>query len=112
MYMAVFTFEVEKERQEEYLKATAEVIKPFWEKHDCLSYEVYQDYFVSPTRFVKIQFYENKEVMERSLALARKSEEGKSIVATFMQYIVPETLEQRRVVPRIDREGMVSATYS
>ena len=107
MHMAVFTFEVSEQKQAEYLKTTAEVIKPFWERHECLSYEVYQDYFTSPTRFVKIQFYKDKQTMEASLALARNSEEGKNVVATFMQYIVPETLEQRRVVPRIDRDGIV-----
>lgn len=107
MFMAVFTFEVEEEKQLAYLQTTAEVIKPFWEQHECLSYEVYQDYFVSPNRFIKIQFYRDKETMERSLALARNSDEGKEIVNTFMQYIVPGSLEQRRVVPLIDRRGIV-----
>lgn len=108
MHMAVFTFEVPEEKQADYLKTTVEVIKPFWETHECLSYEVFQDYFVSPTRFVKIQFYPDKETMERSLALARNTDEGKSVVATFMQFIVPDTLEQRRVVPRIDKNGWVA----
>ena len=107
MVMAVFTFEVPEDKQEAYLAATAETIKPFWEANECLSYEVYQDYFVSPTHCVKIQFYSDKETMERSLALARQDEKGKEIVATFMQFIKPETLEQRRVIPRIDKKGLV-----
>jgi len=108
MHMAVFTFEVPEAKQADYLKTTLEIIKPFWEAHECLSYEVFQDYFVSPTRFVKIQFYPNKATMERSLALARTTDEGKKVVAAFMQYIVPDTLEQRRVVPRIERNGLVA----
>ena len=56
---------------------------------------------------MKIQFYKDKETMERSLALARQDEKGKEIVATFMQFIKPETLEQRRVIPRIDKDGLV-----
>ncbi len=107
MYMAVFTFEVPAEKQEAYLKTTADDIKPFWEANECLSYEVFQDYFVSPEHFVKIQFYKDKETMERSLALARQDEKGKEIVGLFMQFIKPETLEQRRVVPRIDKDGIV-----
>ncbi len=103
MFMAVFTFEVPEEKQEEYLKVTGETIKPFWEANECLSYEVYQDYFTSSTRFVKIQFYPDKETMERSLALARQDERGKEVVGAFMKFIKPDTLEQRRVVPRIDK---------
>ena len=107
MHMAVFTYEVPEEMQEKYLKVTAETIKPFWEAHECFSYEVYHDYFVSPTRFVKIQFYEDKETMERSLALAREDPRGKEIVALFMKYVNVKTLEQRRVFPRINKDGIV-----
>ncbi len=107
MYMAVFTFEVPEESQAAYLKTTAEVIKPFWEAHECISYEVFQDYFTNPERFVKIQFYEDKETMERSLALARQDEEGQKVVGEFMKFIRPDTLEQRRVVPCIDKHGIV-----
>ena len=74
MYQAIFTFEVPEEKQEAYLKATAEVIKPFWEAHECQSYEVFQDYFEgSRTRFVKIQYYPDKETMEQSLALMKEA---------------------------------------
>jgi len=107
MYMAVFTFEVPEENQAAYLKTTAEVIKPFWESHECISYEVFQDYFLGPERFVKIQYYKDKETMERSLSLARQDEEGKKVVGEFMKHIRPETLEQRRVVPRVDKGGIV-----
>ncbi len=106
-YMAVFTYEVAKENQEAYLKATTEMIKPFWEANECLSYQVFQDYFTSPERFVKIQFYKDKETMERSLALARQDPKGQAIVSMFMKHIKPNTLEQRRVVPRIDKAGTV-----
>ncbi|MFC1671193.1 antibiotic biosynthesis monooxygenase [Spirochaetota bacterium] len=105
--MAIFTFEVPEEKQEEYLKTTNKIIKPFWEANGCVSYEVFQDYFTGPTRFVKIQFYKDRETMERSLALARKDAKGKEVVAAFMKYIKPETLEQRRVVPLIDKNGIV-----
>jgi quinol monooxygenase YgiN len=105
--MVVFTFEVAKENQVAYLETTREVIKPFWEANECLSYEVFQDYFTSPERFVKIQYYRDKETMERSLALARQDPKGQEIVGMFMQHIKPDTLEQRRVVPLIDKAGTV-----
>ncbi len=107
MYMAVFTFEVPEDKQEEYFNTTNNVIKPFWEANECLSYEVYQDYFVSPRHFVKIQYYPDKDTMERSLALARQDDRGKEVVETFMKFIIPETLEQRRVVPLVDINGLV-----
>ena len=106
MYQAIFTFEVPEEKQAEYLRTTAEVIKPFWEAHECLSYEVFKDYFDgSTTRFVKIQYYPDKETMEQSLALARQDEKGQEIVALFFRFA--EKLEQRRVVPVIDKDGLV-----
>jgi quinol monooxygenase YgiN len=105
MYQAIFTFEVPEEKQEAYLKATAEVIKPFWEAHECASYEVFQDYFGSPRRFVKIQHYPDKATMERSLALARQDERGRAVVALFLQFA--EKLDQRRVVPVLDGNGIV-----
>ncbi len=105
MFKAVFTYEVPEDKQEEYLKTTVELIKPYWEAHECLSYEVYQDYYESPLRFVKEQYYPDKETMERSLALARQDPEAKEIVGLFFKYA--EKLEQRRVVPVIDKNGMV-----
>ena len=42
MVKVVFTFDVAPEKQSEYLKATAEKIKPYWESHGCQSYDVWQ----------------------------------------------------------------------
>ena len=55
MVKGVWTFEVLEEKQEEYLRKTVEIIKPYWEERECTSYEVYQDY-TNPRRFVKEQY--------------------------------------------------------
>ena len=42
MIRVTFTFDVTEEKQAEYIKATAEKIKPFWEANGCLSYQIWQ----------------------------------------------------------------------
>ncbi|MBW1972334.1 MAG: hypothetical protein DRG20_04190 [Deltaproteobacteria bacterium] len=102
MVKGVWTYEVPLEKQEEYLKKTLEVIKPFWEAHECLSYQVYQDY-TNPTRFVKEQLYPDKETMERSLNIARTDPKAKEVVELFRQYA--QNIVRRRCVPRVDDKG-------
>ena len=43
MIRIVYTFRVSPEQHEEYLRATKEIFKPFWEKQGCLSYNIYQE---------------------------------------------------------------------
>jgi hypothetical protein len=69
-----WTFEVPEEKQAAYLKATAERIKPYWESHGCLSYQVHQDW-IDPRRFVKEQYYPDRETMERDGALLFEQED-------------------------------------
>jgi quinol monooxygenase YgiN len=104
MVKGVWTFEVAEEKQEEYLRKTVEIIKPFWEEHECSSYEVYQDY-TDPRRFVKEQYYPDTETMERSLSIAKTDPMAKDIIALFGQYATG--IIRRRCVPRIDKNGLV-----
>ena len=78
MVKGVWTFEVPQEKQEEYLKITVEVIKPFWEDRGCISYQVFQDY-TNPHQFVKEQVYPDKESLDRDIesALDAKDPEAK-----------------------------------
>ncbi len=65
----VFTYDVFADKQSEYLKVTAEKIRPFWESHGCQSYSVWQvtDH---PTAFVKEMVFEDLTTMEKSMALS------------------------------------------
>jgi hypothetical protein len=58
MQKTVFTYEVAQDKQDEYIKATKEVIKPFWESHGCVSYHVWQSQQI-PTHFRKEMLFEN-----------------------------------------------------
>jgi len=66
MLKIVFTYEVPEERQAEYLKATVETIKPYWESHGCQSYHVWQ-MAEKPTTFIKEMVFENRDEMQRSM---------------------------------------------
>jgi quinol monooxygenase YgiN len=77
----VFTYDVSVEKQKEYLEATGEKIKPFWESNGCLSYSVWQ---VSdhPASFVKEMVFEDVAAMEKSISLP----EAKPIKELFFRF--------------------------
>jgi len=87
MVKGVWVFEVPEEKQAAYLKATAEKIKPFWESHGCLSYQVHQDW-IDPRRFVKEQYYADRETMERDGAILfeKKDPEAIAVVELFHSF--------------------------
>lgn len=58
--LIVFTFDVPEEKQAEYLKATTEKIKPFWESHGCQAYDIWQTTDGEPA-FLKTMFFSDTE---------------------------------------------------
>ncbi len=78
----IFTYEVTIEKQKEYLEATAEKIKSFWESNGCQSYSIWQ---VSdhPTAFVKEMVFEDVTAMEKSMSLP----EAKSVKELFFGFV-------------------------
>jgi len=87
MVKGVFMFEVPEQKQAAYLQATAERIKPFWESHGCLSYQVHQDWN-DPRKFVKEQYYPDRETAERDGALlfVEKDPEAIAVVELFNSF--------------------------
>ena len=79
----IFTYEVEPEKQADYLKATAEVIKPFWESHDCLSYGVWQ---VEDGSFIKEMLFADQETRQKALVLPQSDAKAKEVVGLFVKY--------------------------
>ena len=103
MVKGVWVYEVPVEEQEEYLTKTIEIIKPFWEANECISYRVYQDY-TNPVRFEKEQIYPDKETMERSFSLATTDPKAQEIVALFQKYA--RNVIRMRCISRIDDKGL------
>jgi ribosome maturation factor RimP len=79
----VFTFDVPEEKQAEYLKATTEKIKPFWESHGCESYDIWQTSNGNPA-FMKIMLFKDSEAMMKSLR--DYGEEAKPVVELYNSF--------------------------
>jgi len=80
--VTIFTFDVPEEKQAEYLKATAEKIKPFWESHGCQAYDIWQSTEGSPA-FLKTMFYADTGDSPRGPEM---SDEAKVIVELFSSF--------------------------
>jgi hypothetical protein len=83
MVVMVYTYEVPAEKLSEYLKVTAEKIKPFWESHGCKAYDVWQA-AESGTSFIKTMFFEDMDSMQKTMPLSKG--EGKPFVDLFNSF--------------------------
>ena len=81
MVKIVYIYDVPEARQAEYLKATAEKIKPFWESHGCQSYSVWQ-VEESPTTFIKEMLFKDTTAMQQSVGM----EEAKPAKELFYSF--------------------------
>ena len=80
----IFTFDVPEEKQAEYLKATSEKIKPFWESHGCESYDIWQTSDGEPA-FMKIMLFSDLDAMKNSM---QGNEEAKPIVELYNSFAI------------------------
>ena len=83
MVEVVWTFDVPVERQAEYLKATTEKIKPFWESHGCLAYDVWQA-TEGELAFQKRMLFTDMSAMEKAMELARSGPEAIQLWRSFV----------------------------
>ena len=88
MIKVVFTYEVSQEKQADYLKATVDVIKPFWESHGCLSYSVWQ---ADDGAFIKEMLFADQETRQKALSLPQSDAKAKEAVGLFGKYAVNTT---------------------
>ena len=88
MVKVVFTFDVAPERQSDYLKATTEKIKPYWESHGCQSYDVWKADGESNT-FIKEMLFTTPEAMAK--ALGPKDAEATAAVELWQSFITNMT---------------------
>ena len=83
MVKTVFTFEVAPEKQSEYLKATAEKIKPCWEANGCQSYDVWQ--VEGENTFIKEMLFTDFPTMGR--VMGEKDAETTAMVELFQSFV-------------------------
>ena len=88
MIKVIFTYSVEPGKQADYLKATAEVIKPFWELHGCLSYTVWQ---ADDGSFIKEMLFADQETTQKAMAMPQSDAGAKEAVELFLKYAVNTT---------------------
>jgi quinol monooxygenase YgiN len=75
MVLVVFTYDVDPARKQEYIKATAEKIKPFWESKGCQSYNIWE--LEGGNTFLKFMFFPDIESKDKVMGL--KTEEADSV---------------------------------
>lgn len=83
MVKVVFTFNVAPEKQKDYLKATKEKIKPYWESHGCQSYDVWQA--EGETTFIKEMLFPDAATMGR--VMGPKDAESSAAIALWQSFI-------------------------
>ena len=81
----IFLYNVPEEKHAEYLKATTEKIKPFWEAHGCESYDVWQASDGNPA-FMKVMLFKDPESMRK--ALQGSNEEAKTVVQLYNSFAI------------------------
>jgi len=81
MIKAVYTYDVNRKKQGEYLKITRDSIKPFWESHGCEAYRIWLS-LEGSTRFMKEMVFKDEETM----LSAMKSAEAEPVKKTFLRF--------------------------
>ena len=83
MVKVVFTFEVAPEKQSDYLKATSEKIKPYWDSHGCNSYDVWQA--EGESTFIKEMLFPDSDTMDR--VMGPKDAESSAMIKLWQSFI-------------------------
>jgi quinol monooxygenase YgiN len=86
MVEVIFTFEVEKERQEEFLNFVKTGTKPWWESHGCLGYNVWQA--AGENAFMKRMEFPDMATMEKVMPANEKDPECRALIEKFESYTI------------------------
>jgi len=92
MIKVVYMYEVSEQKQDEYLKATAEKFKPFWESHGCEAYTVWA-LMEGSTRFMKEMVFKDEGAMLSTMKLA-EAEPIKKLFSQFANNVARVTYRQ------------------
>jgi hypothetical protein len=92
MLKIVYVYDVSEEKRDEYLKITAEMIKPFWESHGCEAYTLWVP-MEGSTRFMKEMDFKDEGTMQSTLKLA-EAEPIKKLFSELASNVVRVTYRQ------------------
>ena len=85
MITVIFEYDVAVEKQDDYVKATSDTIKPLWESIGCLAYDIWQ-VKESETGFVKTMLFEDTTARKSAMA-DKKADAAKKTFYEFAQNI-------------------------
>jgi hypothetical protein len=92
MFKVVYIYEVPVEKQAQYLKATTDQIKPFWESHGCEAYTLWVPVEGSTT-FMKEMDFKDEGTMQSTLKLP-EAEPIKKLFSELASNITRTTYRQ------------------
>lgn len=81
MVTVIYEYDVPVEKQAEYVQATKEKIKPFWESVGCNAYDIWQ-VAESETGFVKTMLFEDMSAMKEIVA----NEEAETFIKLYYTF--------------------------
>jgi quinol monooxygenase YgiN len=87
MVLVIFTYDVDPAKKQEYLKATAEKIKPFWESQGCQSYDVWE--LEEGNTFLKLMYFKDMEAKNKTIGM--KGEEADKIRELWRSFVTDFT---------------------
>jgi quinol monooxygenase YgiN len=86
MVKVVFTFEVAKENQEEFLDFVKSGTKPWWESHGCLAYDVWQA--AGENAFIKTMDFADQETFQTVMPANERDPECRALIEKFESYTI------------------------
>ncbi len=85
MVQVVFTFEVSKDKQEEFLNFVKSGTKPWWESHGCLAYNVWQA--AEENAFIKTMEFPDLATMKKVMPANEADPKCRALIQKFESYV-------------------------
>jgi quinol monooxygenase YgiN len=85
MVQVVFTFEVLKDKQEEFLKFVKSGTKPWWESHGCQAYNVWQA--AGENAFIKTMEFSDLATVKKIMPANEADPECRALIRKFESYV-------------------------
>jgi len=85
MVTVLYEYDVPVEKQAEYIQATREKIKPFWESIGCAAYDIWQ-VAGSETKFIKTMLFKDMSAMKETVD-KKEADPFKELWYTFAENV-------------------------
>jgi quinol monooxygenase YgiN len=93
MVTIIYEYDVPVEKKAEYIQATKEKIKPFWESIGCTAYDIWQ-VAESETKFIKTMVFEDMPTMKESVN-KKEADPFKELWYTFAENVSRKICEKK-----------------